>query len=109
MKPATSQVRLHKWMISGPPLAYLLVFFAIPVLIMVVASFRHPGDFGGLAPLLYSDDTGAHLGLTAEYYGRLLSDFLYTQLFIKSFAYAAITTLVRLLIPYPLAMLSARS
>jgi spermidine/putrescine transport system permease protein len=109
MKPPTSQARLHKWLISGPPLAYLLVFFAIPVLIMVVASFRHPGDFGGLAPLLHSDETGAHLDLTAESYGRFFSDFLYTRLFIKSFAYAAITTLVCLVIAYPLSMLIARS
>ena len=43
--------RLAGWLVSGPPLAYLLVFFAIPSLIMVVASFRFPGDFGGLAPL----------------------------------------------------------
>src|SRR5260370_14358660 len=101
--------RLDRWVISGPPLAYLLVFFAIPVLIMVVASFRHPGDFGGLAPLLYRDEARAHLGLTAENYGRFFSDFLYTRLFIKSFAYAAITTLVCLVLAYPLSMLMARS
>jgi spermidine/putrescine transport system permease protein len=109
MTSGVKQNRLHKWLISGPPLAYLLVFFAIPVLIMVVASFRHPGDFGGLAPLLYRDEAGAHLGLTAENYGRFFSDFLYTRLFIKSFAYAAITTLVCLVIAYPLSMLIARS
>lgn len=103
------QNRLHKWLISGPPLAYLLVFFAIPVLIMVVASFRNPGEFGGLAPLFFEDEAGSHLDLTAENYVRFFSDFLYTRLFIKSFAYAAITTLVCLVIAYPLSMLIARS
>src|SRR3990172_656174 len=103
------QNRLHKWLISGPPLAYLLVFFAIPVLIMVVASLRNPGEFGGLAPLFYGDEAGTHLDLTGQNYGRFFSDFLYTRLFIKSFAYAAITTLVCLVIAYPLSMLIARS
>jgi len=109
MKAVPDRARLHKWLISGPPLGYLLVFFAIPVLIMVVASFRNPGEFGGLAPLFYEDEAGTHLDLTAENYGRFFSDFLYTQLFIKSFVYAAITTLVCLVIAYPLSMLIARS
>jgi len=109
MTPQTRLQRLHKWLISGPPLGYLLVFFAIPVLIMVVASFRNPGEFGGLAPLFYEDEAGGHLDLTAENYGRFFSDFLYTQLFIKSFGYAAVTTLVCLVIAYPLSMLIARS
>ena len=109
MTSGVKQNRLHKWLISGPPLGYLLVFFAVPVLIMVVASFRNPGEFGGLAPLFYEDEAGGHLDLTAENYGRFFSDFLYTQLFIKSFAYAAVTTLVCLVIAYPLSMLIARS
>ena len=104
---ATRQNRLHKWLIGGPPLAYLVVFFAIPVLIMVLASFRNSGDFGGLAPI-FSEESGK-LDLTTENYGRFFSDFIYTELFLKSFAYAAITTIVCLAIAYPLAMLIARS
>src|SRR3982751_3262245 len=107
MIPGTKQNRIHKWLIGGPPLAYLLVFFAIPVLIMVLASFRNSGDFGGLAPLI-SEETGK-LDLTIEGYTRFFSDFLYTELFLKSFAYAAITTAICLLIAYPLALLIARS
>ena len=109
MTSGVKQNRLHKWLISGPPLAYLLVFFAIPVLIMVVASFRYPGEFGGLAPLFSEDEAGRQVSLTFENYGRFFSDFLYTQLFIKSFGYAALTTLVCLVIAYPLSMLIARS
>ncbi|HZR02359.1 MAG TPA: hypothetical protein VFA81_04200, partial [Burkholderiales bacterium] len=59
---------LSKWLISGPPLFYLLVFFAIPTLIMVLASFRYPGDYGGLAPLFYRDETGLHLDVTLDNY-----------------------------------------
>jgi spermidine/putrescine transport system permease protein len=104
---ATQRNRLHKWLIGGPPLAYLIVFFAIPVLIMVVASLREPGEFGGLAPIF--TEGGRQLDLTTESYGRFFSDFLYTALFLKSFVYAAITTLGCLVIAYPLAMLIARS
>ncbi len=106
---AARQNRLHKWLIGGPPLAYLVVFFAIPVLIMVLASFRNPGEFGGLAPI-FNDETGSsQLDLTTESYVRFFSDFLYTELFLKSFAYAALTTIVCLVIAYPLAMLIAHS
>ena len=106
---AVPAARLARWLVSGPPLLYLAVFFAIPTLIMVVASFRFPGDFGGLAPIFYQDESGAHLDLTFENYTRFFSDFLYTELFIKSFGYAALTTVVCLLIAYPLALLIARS
>jgi spermidine/putrescine transport system permease protein len=98
-----------KWLVIGPPLAYLLVFFAIPTLIMVVASFRYPGDFGGLAPLLNREDGVVALDLTTENYTRFFSDALYLELFVKSFAFAALTTFLCLLIAYPLAMLIARS
>jgi spermidine/putrescine transport system permease protein len=101
--------RLSKWLISGPPLAYLLVLFAIPTLIMVAASFRYPGEFGGLAPLTYEDESGRHLDITLENYTRFFSDWLYTELFLKSLAYAALTALLCLVIAYPLAMLLARS
>ena len=104
---AARENRLHKWLIGGPPLAYLVVLFAIPVLIMVLASFRNPGEFGGLAPI-FSEESGK-LDLTMESYGRFFSDFLYTELFLKSFAYAAITAIICLVIAYPLAMLIARS
>jgi len=101
--------RLSKWLISGPPLLYLLVLFAIPTLIMVVASFRYPGEFGGLAPMAYRDETGLHLDVTVENYTRFFSDWLYTELFLKSLGYAALTTLLCLVSAYPLALLVARS
>jgi spermidine/putrescine transport system permease protein len=100
----------HKGLISAPPLLYLTIFFAIPTLIMVVASLRYPGEYGGLAPLLEPGDDGrSAVNLTLENYQRFFSDTLYAQLFLKSFGYAVITTVVCLLTGYPLAMLIARS
>src|SRR5207344_900943 len=102
--------RLNTWLISGPPLLYLVVFFAIPTLIMVLASFRYPGEFGGLAPLVQRGEDGQRIvNLTLENYQRFFSDALYAELFLKSFWYAVITTALCLAIAYPLALLIARS
>ncbi|MGE5739183.1 MAG: ABC transporter permease, partial [Betaproteobacteria bacterium] len=95
-----------KWLVSLPPVVYLLVFFAVPALIMVLASFRTPGEFGGLAPL--TDEAG-RLDLTAESYVRFFAEPVYLQVFIKSAWYAALTTLLCLLLAYPLASLIAKS
>ena len=105
-----SSRRFNTWLISGPPLLYLVVFFAIPTLIMVLASFRYPGEFGGLAPLVQQGEDGQRIvNLTLENYQRFFSDALYAELFLKSFWYAVITTVLCLVIAYPLAMLIARS
>jgi spermidine/putrescine transport system permease protein len=98
--------RLGKWLVSGPPLAYLLVFFALPTLIMVLASFRTPGEFGGLAPLVGED--GA-LDLNLESYARFFTDSIYAEIFVKSLWYALLTTLLCLALAYPLAALIASS
>ncbi len=64
---ARTSGRLGKWLVSGPPLLYLTFFFAIPTLIMVLASFRTPGEFGGLAPFI---DEAGQLDLNLESYAR---------------------------------------
>ena len=62
---------MAKWLVSGPPLVYLLVFFAIPALIMVLASFRSPGEFGGLAPLV---DEAGKLDINLDSYARFFTE-----------------------------------
>ena len=102
------QSRALRWLVSGPPFAFLLVFFLIPALIMVVASIRHPGEFGALAPM-FGAAPGEEAGFTAENYGYFFSDSIYVQIFVKSFGVAALTTLVCLVLAYPVALLIARS
>ncbi len=102
---ARSTQRLGKWLVSGPPLLYLVVFFAIPTLIMMLASFRTPGEFGGLAPLVED----GKLDLNIESYVRFLTDAVYAQIFVKSVWYALITTVSCLVLAYPLAALIART
>ena len=103
---ARTESRWGRWLVSGPPLLYLIVFFAVPALIMVMASFRTPGEFGGLAPLR---DENGNLDLNLESYTRFFGDALYAQIFLKSFWYALLTTLICLVLAYPLAALIARS
>jgi len=98
--------RLGKWLVSGPPLLYLAIFFAIPTLIMVLASFRTPGEFGGLAPLV---DEAGNVDLNVESYTRFFTESVYAEVFVKSFWYALVTTLLCLAIAYPLASLIATS
>ena len=102
---ALARPRIGKWLVSGPPLAYLLLFFAIPSLIMVLASFRTPGEFGGLAPLLEE----GRLDLNLDSYARFFSESIYAQIFVKSVWYALSTTLFCLALGYPLAALIAKS
>ncbi|HKU84846.1 MAG TPA: ABC transporter permease [Casimicrobiaceae bacterium] len=103
---SVSGARIARWLVSGPPLLYLLVFFAAPALIMVLASFRTPGEFGGLAPLV---DEAGRLDLNTESYVRFFTESVYLQVFVKSAWYALLTTLACLALAYPLATLIAKS
>jgi spermidine/putrescine transport system permease protein len=107
MKHTTGRLaRWGKWLVSGPPLIYLLVFFAAPTLIMVLASFRTPGEFGGLAPLV---EEGGTLDLNVDSYARFFTESIYAEIFLKSVWYALLTTLCCLALAYPLAVLIARA
>jgi spermidine/putrescine transport system permease protein len=96
-----------KWAITAPPTLFLLVFFLAPALIVVLASFQYPGEFGGLAPLTDPGDGGEH-GLTLENYLFFASDWLFAEIFLRSFAVAAASTLICLILAYPVAWMIAR-
>jgi len=95
-------------LVSGPPFVFLAVFFLLPALIMVVASVRYPGEFGALAPI-FGGVPGEDRGLTLENYGVFFGDWIYAQILVKSFGVAALTTLICLVMAYPVALLIARS
>jgi spermidine/putrescine transport system permease protein len=98
--------RLARWLVTAPPALFLVAFFLLPSLIMVAASFREPGEFGGLAPLL---GPAGHAGLSLETYRFFASDPIYLEIFLRSFLVATLTTLLCLVLAYPLAWLIARS
>jgi spermidine/putrescine transport system permease protein len=101
----TGQAR-GKWLVSGPPILYLLVFFAAPTLMMAAASLRTPGEFGGLAPLV---DEAGKLDLNLDSFARFFTEPVYLEVFVKSVIFATATTILCLLIAYPLASVIAKS
>ncbi|MFC5302181.1 ABC transporter permease [Azospira restricta] len=103
--PRARADRATKWAVCLPPALFLIVFFLLPSLIMVAASFRQPGEFGGLAPLLVD----GRPQLTLETYRFFAGDLIYAEIFLRSFAVAGASTLLCLLLAYPLALLIARS
>lgn len=88
------------WIVAGPPALFLLAFFLVPALIVLLAGFREPGEFGGLAPW------PAH---SLDAYRFLLGDVIYLEIFARSFLVAAMTTGLCIVLAYPLAWLIARS
>ena len=92
-------------LVAGPPTAFLLAFFLVPALIVVAASFREPGDFGGLVPLA----AGFAAAFSLEAYRFLLGDLVYAEIFAISFLVALATTVICVVLAYPLAWLIARS
>ena len=95
-----------KWLFASAPMAFLVLFFLLPALIMVFASFREPGEFGGLAPLVAPDGRAS---LSLESYRFFFGDSVYALIFLRSFLVASFTTLICLVMAYPLAWLIARS
>jgi spermidine/putrescine transport system permease protein len=96
----TSSEKLTRWIVTSPPTLFLLAFFLAPALIVVLASVREPGEFGGLAPWA---------GASWEAYRFLTTDLVYAEILLRSFGVAALTTLACIVIAYPLAWLIARS
>ncbi|MFA7270282.1 MAG: ABC transporter permease [Sterolibacterium sp.] len=98
---------LARWAVTLPPSLFLVVFFLLPALIVVAASLREPGEFGGLAPLFVG---GAFThALTLDSYRFFFGDTIYLEIFVKSFFIALLTTLICIALAYPLAWLIARS
>lgn len=90
--------RLTRWLVTAPPLIFMLVFFVQPTLIVVTASFRYPGEYGGLAPQ----------GYTLETYQFFFSDVIYIEIFLKSLWVAVLSTGLCIVLAYPLALLITR-
>ncbi|MDD5176607.1 MAG: ABC transporter permease [Sterolibacterium sp.] len=99
-KPRQAPAGLTRWVVALPPAVFLLAFFLAPALIVVLASIREPGEFGGLAPLP---------AWSTEAYAFLFGDIIYPEIFVRSFLGALLTTLICVVLAYPLAWLIARS
>lgn len=74
-----------------PTTIWLLIFFVLPLIFVLVCSFLERGTYGGI-----------NWVFTLSHYQRLISP-LYWGVFWRSLQLAALTTLVCLIIAYPLA------
>jgi spermidine/putrescine transport system permease protein len=87
--------RLNLLIFLLPPLLTLVLFFVIPLLIVVLYSFLERGTYGGI-----------NWQFTLENYQRLAKG-IYWLIFAHSLLLASVTTIICLLIGYPLAFFIA--
>ena len=91
IEPRTKRERFALNVLLSPTIFWLIFFFTIPLLIIFIYSFLDRGKFGGVV-----------WEFQFENYIRF-ADSLYIRIFIRSFFIALITTLICLLMGYPMA------
>jgi spermidine/putrescine transport system permease protein len=96
MNLSPRQRRSSLLVLIAPSLVWLIVFFLVPLLIVAAMSFGQRGTYGGV-----------EWDLTMKNFARLL-DPLYLKIFWRSFKIAGLTTIICLVIGYPLAYWIAR-
>ena len=98
-----------RWAVIAVPYLWMLVFFAIPFLIVLKISFSKLAiAMPPYTPVLEFVDNAVSLKLNLSNYINLFTDSLYIQAYLSSIKIAAISTLVALLIGYPMAYVIAR-
>ena len=104
-------LRHGKWLIIGPPMLYLLVFFLIPFAFALKISFA---DTAVRVPpftdiLTIGPDWHIHLTLSLSNFQYLLTDEIYGVSYLYSIRTAFFSTLVCLALGYPMAYAIART
>ncbi len=93
-----------RWLVIAPPYVWMLIFFAIPFLIVLQISFAKPM----IASPPYSEliaRVGNEINMTLNLnnYKALIDDSKYLGAYLSSMKISAISTLICLLIGYPIA------
>lgn len=99
-----------KALVIAAPAIWLTVFFLVPLIVvfgisLTVKQFGRPP----YTPLLTNADGTVQLTLHLNNYIRLFTDSLYVSAYLSSIKIAAISTVITLLIGYPMAYAIARS
>lgn len=98
-----------RWGVIAAPYLWLILFFAIPFLIVLKISFtRMAIAMPPYTPVLEYIDNALTLRLNLANYLKLFSDSQYVLAYLSSVKIAAISTLLCLLIGYPMAYSIAR-
>jgi len=89
---------VRRWLLAGPALFVIVVFVLAPYLNIVLMSFRPPST------------TAIHgRGFTTANYARVLTDTLYLGLLADTLRYALLTTMICLVLGFPVAAHLART
>ncbi len=101
----------RRWLAIAPPYGWLLLFFALPFLIVLKISFAEPVMGSPPYTPLFATAPDGSLALAASgtSWALLFGDGLYVLAFLNSVRIAAIATLIALLIGYPMALGIARA
>lgn len=106
------RTRRGRFLVTALPMLWLLLFFAVPFLIVLKISFAQAvfGQSPPYTPLLQATpEGGTSLHLNTQAYALLLSDPLYIGAYLKSLAFASVSTALCLLLGYPIAYGIARA
>lgn len=98
--------RFQLGLLLGPVTLFLLIFFLVPLGIMVVTSFLTPGLYGGVEWSFYPDNFGRILGFANPDFEEY--DPVYIAIFLRSIRIAAMTVVATLLVCYPAAFYISR-
>ena len=104
-------LRLGRMLVIGLPMGWLLLFFLLPFLIDLMISFSEVRvAIPPYAPLLeWVDGKLVALHLHLANYRRLFADSLYISAYLYSIKVAAVSTVLCLLLGYPMALGIARA
>jgi putrescine transport system permease protein len=98
-----------RWLVIAPPYVWMLLFFAIPFAIAVKISFAHQlVAMPPYSPLWSWDGKDLDIKLNLGNYLFLVTDSLYYAAYLSSLKIALVSTLLCLLIGYPIAYSIAR-
>ena len=98
-----------RWGVISVPYVWLLLFFAIPFLIVLKISFSKLAiAMPPYTPILEFVDEAVSLKLNLSNYIGLFTDSQYVQAYLSSIKIAGISTLLALLIGYPMAYVIAK-
>jgi putrescine transport system permease protein len=97
-----------RWLVIAVPFAFLLAFFLLPFLIVGKISLSEMEGVAFGDVLRYADGT-LTLSLKFANYVFLAQDSLYVGTYVSSLRYAALTTVLCLVIGYPFAYFMARA
>ncbi len=101
---------MKSWLVLGPVWAWLLLFIALPAVIVLALSFSQAAaSVPPYDPLVTWDGWWPSLHLLGDNYANLVQDDFYLDAALQSLLVASVSSVLCLLIGYPMALAIARA